>query len=225
MSGELLKYYLGSNVEAFSTTRDASLPYPVTTGHQVHGSLVAEVRRPGMERDELQGFDALVTNLSGLAIGVRTADCVPVLLYDADNHAIAAIHSGWRGTVQAISQVTINRMSALYGTRASALSAVIGPCIAFDSFQVGEELVEQFRSCGFRMDEIHRYDGPNREDMAGGHHIDLVGANRELLLDAGLDPLRIHVCGIDTYRDLNFFSARREGTACGRIINSIKITD
>jgi len=71
----LLTYDLGPGAEAFSTKRNASLPYPVIQGHQVHGSRVAVVDRPGMTREELEGYDAFVTNLPGVAIGVRTADC------------------------------------------------------------------------------------------------------------------------------------------------------
>jgi len=91
MNNSLLTYDLGPGVEAFSTERDAALPYPVIQGHQVHGSRVAVVDRPGMTREELKGYDAFMTNLPGVAIGVRTADCVPVLLHDPVRRAVAAV--------------------------------------------------------------------------------------------------------------------------------------
>jgi copper oxidase (laccase) domain-containing protein len=88
MYAALIKYDLGKGVEAFSTRRDSVLPYPVIQGHQVHGSRVAVIDRPDYTREELEGYDAFVTALPGVAIGVRTADCVPVLLHDPVRHAI-----------------------------------------------------------------------------------------------------------------------------------------
>ncbi len=99
MFQDLLYYPLGPGVEAFTTRRDSVLPYPVIHGHQVHGSRVAIVDRPDMTREDLEGYDAFTTNLPGVAIGVRTADCVPILLYDPGKRVIAAIHSGWKGTL------------------------------------------------------------------------------------------------------------------------------
>lgn len=95
---------MGAGVEAFSTRRDAELPYHVIQGHQVHGCRVAVVDRPDMTREDLDGFDAFVTALPGVAICVRTADCVPVLLYDPVKRVVAAAHSRWKGTVLHISQ-------------------------------------------------------------------------------------------------------------------------
>ncbi len=84
-------------VEAISTRRDAALPYPVIQDHQVHDCKVAIVDRPGLTHENLEGYDAFVTNLPGVAIGVRTADCIPVLLYDSGKHVMAAVHAGWKG--------------------------------------------------------------------------------------------------------------------------------
>ena len=224
MFDSLLKYNLGEGVEAFSTQRDAVLPYPVIQGHQVHGSRVAIVDRPGMTREELEGYDAFLTNKPGVAIGVRTADCVPVLLYDPVNRAVAAIHAGWKGTVLHISQGAIEAMGQEFGTIPAHLRAVIGPAIGPDSFQVGEEVAEMFKESGFPMDEIWSFRGPgDGTPMSGGHHIDLFKANRWLLEQAGVPAGNIQVCGIDTYTTEAYFSARREGLQCGRIINAIRL--
>ena len=107
----LLFYSMGSDVEAFTTTRDAELPYPVLCGHQVHGIKVGIVDREGMTREDFEGYDALITNLS-VAIGVRTADCIPVILYDPVRKAVAAIHAGWKGTVRKIVLCAISSMMA-----------------------------------------------------------------------------------------------------------------
>ena len=211
-------------VEAFYTQREAALPYPVIQGHQVHGSRVAIVDRPGMTREELEGYDAFVTNLPGAAIGVRTADCVPVLLYDPEARVVAAVHAGWKGTVLHISKGALEAMGQEFGCRPENLLAVIGPSIGPDSFQVGEEVAEKFKEAGFPMDEIWSFRGPgDGTPMSGGHHIDLWKANRWLLEQLGIPPESIQMVGIDTYTTPSLFSARREGVACGRIINAIML--
>ena len=225
MYDSLLRYSLGEGAEAFSTRRDSILPYPVIQGHQVHGDRIAVIDRPGLTREDLEGYDAFVCALPGVAFGVRTADCVPVLLYDPVRHVAAAVHSGWKGTALKISQKTVALMESSFGSRPADLRAVIGPAIGPDSFQVGEEVVERFKSAGFPLQEVWSFRGPgDGSPMSGGHHIDLFRANAWLLERCGIPSARIQVTGIDTYTDPSFFSARREGTACGRIINAIRLT-
>ena len=222
MFTELLKYRLGDGVVAFSTRRDCALPCPVIQGHQVHADSIALIDRPDYTREELEGYDAFVTDLPGVVIGVRTADCVPVLLYDPIHRVVSAVHAGWKGTVLQIVRKTIGVLQQRFQTRPEDLSAVIGPAIGPDSFQVGEEVVAQFRKAGYPMERIWSDRGPgDGSPMSGGHHIDLWEANRWLLLQAGVRPENILLAGIDTYTSPDFFSARREGVQCGRIINAI----
>ena len=220
----LLKYDLGAGAEAFTSRRDSVLPYPVIQGHQVHDCKIAVIDRPGLTRQDLEGYDAFVTNLPGVAIGVRTADCVPVLLYDPVNRVVAAVHAGWKGTVLHISHKALEVMALKFGTVFSDIRAVIGPAIGPDSFQVGLEVAQKFKSAGFPMDDIWSFRGPgDGSPMSGGHHIDLFKANRWLLEQAGILHENIQVFGIDTFIDDTFYSARREGSQCGRNINSIKL--
>ena len=115
-------------------------------------------------------------------------------------------------------------MMETFGTNPANLLAVIGPSIGPDSFQVGEEVAEQFRLAGFPISEIV-FDAGNKipGTMIGGLHIDLWKANRIILEEAGIMPENIFISGIDTYNNTEFFSARREGTECGRIINAIRL--
>lgn len=202
------------------------MPYPVIQGHQVHDCKIAVVNRPSLTREDLEGFDAFVTALPGVAVGVRTADCVPILLYDPVRRVVAAVHSGWKGTVLQIVCKAIDVMRLQFGCKAEDMRAVIGPSIGPDSFQVGEEVVAQFQASGFPMDAISSFRGAgDGTPMSGGHHIDLWEANLWLLKTSGLQPENIQVCRIDTFTSASFFSARREGAHCGRIINSIMITN
>lgn len=261
MYEDLLTYDLGPGVVAFTSRRDSILPCPVLTAHQVHGcriaivtilqgmenqhdscsapasgkpSQAADIFPPEVTRDDLQGYDALITDLRDFAVGVRTADCVPVLLYDPVHQVVAAVHAGWRGTVQYISAKVIAQMSASFGTRPQDLCAVIGPAIGPDSFQVGEEVVAAFSEArggahgneteGFPMERIWSIrDARSGRPMSGGHHIDLFEANRRLLEQAGIPASNIQVHDIDTYTAPDFFSARREGLGTGRNINAIKL--
>ena len=219
-----IQYDLGPGVEAFSTRRESKLPYPVIQAHQVHGFRVAVVNRPDTRKEELDGYDALVTGLSGVAIGVHTADCVPILLYDSRRRVVAAIHSGWKGTVQRISQKVLFVMKSDFGSDAADVRAVIGPAIGPDSFQVGEEVVQFFKEQGFPLDDIWTFNpGYTGVPMADGHHLDLFKANRWLLEEAGVPAAAIQVAGIDSYLDQTFFSARREGISCGRTISFIRL--
>ena len=145
----LLRYDIAHEVTAFSPLRDAALPMRVVQAHQVHGDRVAVVTSAGTTREELEGYDALVTNVPGVAVGARTADCIPVLMYDPVRRVVAAVHSGWKGTVLKIAAKTLAVMASKYGTRAADIIAVIGPGIGPDSFQVGPEVAEAFLAAGF----------------------------------------------------------------------------
>lgn len=188
--------------------------------HQTHGHEVRRVTTdffalaPQARQMMMEGVDALSTCLSGVCIGVSTADCVPVLLYDAAHHAAAAIHAGWKGTVQRIVQHTVSHMQQQYGTDSTQLQAVIGPSISPARFEVGDEVYEAFATEGFPMSEIaQRYDK---------WHIDLWRSNSFLLTEMGVPPESIHTSDICTYDNTDrFFSARRETIHTGRIFTGI----
>ena len=122
--------------------------------HQTHGTVVCRVDAPPAE--VLEGVDAVMTDVKGLCIGVSTADCIPILLYDAEHHAACAVHAGWRGTVQRIVQEAVRQMQAAYDSQPCQLKAVIGPGISLESFEVGDEVYQQFADAGFDMDPIAR---------------------------------------------------------------------
>ena len=109
--------------------------------------------------EALEGVDAVVTNLPGICIGVSTADCIPVLIYDTVGHVVCAVHAGWRGTVARIVEKAIATMSAFYGSRPENIVAQIGPGIHLDSFEVGDEVYESFAGEGFNMGAIMKKNG------------------------------------------------------------------
>lgn len=168
----------------------------------------------------LQDIDALVTAVPGQCIGVSTADCVPVLLFDAEQKVVAAVHAGWRGTVKKIVARALHVMCTNYGTNPADVHALIGPSIGPTAFEVGEEVAEEFRTADFPSSVI-------LEPSDGGFekpHIDLWGANAHLLEAAGVPLMNIQVSGVCTYTHPDtFFSARRLGIHSGRIFTAIML--
>ena len=194
--------------------------------HQTHGTRVLAIDKTFLslpaedQQAALEGVDALTTNLADICIGVSTADCIPLLLYDDDHHAVAAVHAGWRGTVRRITEKAVQAMTAAYGTRPERLVAQIGPGICLDSFEVGDEVYEAFCQERFDMSPISRlYPAANGREK---WHIDLPECNRQQLLAVGVSPQHIHCSGICTYQQhADFFSARRLGLRSGRIFTGI----
>ena len=167
----------------------------------------------------LQEKDAVVTNITGLCLCVSTADCVPVLLYDAAHEVVAAVHAGWRGTVGKIVANTLQMMRENYGTQTNDVHAIIGPCISLKAFEVGIEVYDAFEQAGFDMEQIAHWH-PEKEK----YHIDLPAANRLQLLAEEVPLAQIHDSAICTYtQHEDFFSARRLGIRSGRILNGIVI--
>lgn len=192
--------------------------WTLSAGWQVHGSDVrvvrdeSDARGPAGARGETEHCDALVTNVSRVLIGVKTADCVPILLGDARRRAVAAIHAGWRGTLALIIGKAIERMREEYGTRSEDIRAAIGPAAGACCYEVGREVIEAFHERFPDADELLT---PTRDGHA---RIDLQRANRQQLIAEGVSPQRIHVAPFCTIcRTDLFFSYRREKILHGRV--------
>ena len=208
--------------------------------HQVHLTKVAKIdeqhftQTSTAQQEALEGVDALMTDLSDVCIGVSTADCIPILLYDNEHHAVCAVHAGWRGTVQRIVVKAIEAMTAAYGTQPQQLMAQIGPGIHLDSFEVGDEVYEAFDQAGFEMELISKK-FPSSDSgsklftfhssfFTSKWHIDLPECNRLQLITAGLSPQNIKVSPVCTYQQAaDYFSARHLGIDSGRIFTGIML--
>lgn len=230
--------YCGDSPEAVVANRKAlgqELGIPddkILMPHQVHGikclTVTTDVLSATVEERArlLDGVDGIMTDIRGVCIGVSTADCIPILLYDEPNHAVAAVHAGWRGTVQRIALAAIDKMRFAYGTRPQDLLAVIGPGISLGNFEVGQEVYDEFARQRFDMSLIAKR-FPARTTAEDGEagwkwHIDLPLCNRLQLESAGVQHSNIIQSGICTY-DMcaDYFSARHLGQASGRIYSGI----
>ena len=180
--------------------------------HQVHDCVVRRIDGP--QQETLEGVDAVMTNVSQLCIGVSTADCIPILLFDPVHRAVSAVHAGWRGTVLRIVEKAVEAMQESYDTEAADLQAVVGPGISLNSFEVGDEVYDQFQAAGFEMEAISRRDEK--------WHINLPECNRLQLVESGVLPSHIQMTNICTFQACDrFFSARRLGIQSGRIFTGI----
>jgi YfiH family protein len=159
--------------------------------------------------------DIIVTDDPGLVIVVLTADCAPILIADRARGAVAAVHAGWRGTVQRAASAGVSAMRREFRSEPQDLIAAIGPCLGVCCGEVGDEVVEAFRSAGHGEDVIDRWFsiGP-----ASRYHLHLARANRDQLVGVGLRPENVHVAELCTrsYPDV-FHSYRAAGTNAGRM--------
>ena len=170
--------------------------------HQVHGGEVFTIPI-GQPFQNGPKADAMVSDDPAKVLSVRVADCVPVLIASDDGRCVAAVHSGWRGVV---AMVVSNAIAALRRMTDCELFVAIGPCIGFDKFEVGPEVLQQFDASLTRR----------RADGKG--YVDLREAIRRQLIDAGLTADRIDTTDRCTHRDADeFFSHRREHGVTGRM--------
>ena len=196
--------------------------------HQVHLTEIVAIdeaflgRSSEEQKARLEGVDAVMTNVPGVCIGVSTADCIPVLLYDKVHHASCAIHAGWRGTVKRIVEKAVVKMMDVYGSRPEDIKAQIGPGIHLESFEVGDEVYEAFAKEGFTMDIISKRFPANDGSAQEKWHIDLPACNRQQLLASGIPSSQIAVSEVCTFQQYEtYFSARRLGINSGRIFTGI----
>ena len=218
--------YCGDDKKAIRKNREALCgllaidDYHLLMPHQVHLTKIAQIDNTflSLTADErhqaLEGVDALMTNVEGVCIGVSTADCIPVLLYDPVHRAVCAIHAGWRGTVKRITEQAVEQMTNVYGSRPADIMAQIGPGIHLDSFEVGDEVYEAFANEGFDMQAISK--------RKKKWHIDLPECNRLQLVSTGIPADQIAVSQVCTFQQSgDFFSARRLGINSGRIFTAV----
>ena len=198
---------------------DAQLCLP----RQVHGVEIGLVDASFLKLDafsrarRLDGVDALITNVPSTVVGVTTADCVPVLLYDPRQRVVAAAHAGWRGTAGRIASRCVERMAALYGTCAADVRAMIGPSISAACFEVGDEVFGAFSQAGFDMARMSF-----RHRDTGRYHLDLWEANRQDLAGAGVPVSQMETAGLCTFTQCDrFYSARRLTVHSGRFVTGI----
>jgi polyphenol oxidase len=171
---------------------------------QVHGSTVEVVSAGG----RYMNTDGLLTATTGLLLGVLTADCVPLLLYDPEHHVAGAVHCGWRPIVGGIAEESVERMKKLWGTRPETLLAVMGPAIGACCYEIGTDVAQKLR-----QSSVIVRDGKTFGDLKSELSV--------RLRDIGLRDEHIEVLPECTVCDNRFFSHRRDHGMTGRMMGFV----
>jgi YfiH family protein len=178
--------------------------------HQVHGTEVTHVTEPWTPGHGPRA-DAMVTDRHGIALGIVTGDCAPVLFADADAGIVGAAHAGWRGAVAGVLEATVTAMTAL-GATPGRITAAVGPCIGQASYEVGADLRAAVLD---RAAEDARFFAPGRRALHW--QFDLSGYCAARLAAACVGAVEVLAC--DTLADdARFFSHRRRTLAGGGLI-------
>lgn len=216
----IIIYKTPSWITAFTTGRNSGVEAlgirleNLALPRQVHSDTICWMKEPGRP----ENTDAVITDQPGLCVCVKTADCIPILLYDTRKHIVAAVHAGWRGTVARIVSKTIKQMQPL---SSDDIHAIIGPGISLEQFEIGDEVYEAFRVEQFPMERIAKRFLST--DNIKRWHIDLWEANRWLIEQQGITDIYIQrTC---TRSSMDFYSARRETINTGRNYNGIYIKE
>jgi YfiH family protein len=184
-------------------------PDSCRTLRQIHSDRVLALHECGADSEA----DALVTSEPDRWIGVKTADCVPILLADPEHHVAAAVHAGWRGTAANIAAAVVARLARDFGSRPEALVAGIGPAIGACCYEVGPEVVCQFASIF-----------PEWDDLSHPKRLNLAEANRRLLVRAGVPANRVDTASLCTACSPDqFHSWRRDRRTDARMVSAICI--
>ncbi|HEV7681865.1 MAG TPA: peptidoglycan editing factor PgeF [Pyrinomonadaceae bacterium] len=184
---------------------------------QVHGADVRLVNdlaaaKPAEDaRGDTIYCDAIVSNASGVLAGVKTADCVPILIGDRRSGAFAAVHAGWRGTLAEVATKALEQMKAAYNTSPHDVNVAIGPAAGACCYEVGTDVIDPFKT-KFPHQQLFT------ETRADHACINLLQANRAQLISAGVEPDKINVAPLCTMcRTDLFFSYRREKNVQGKV--------
>ncbi|MCR9288860.1 MAG: peptidoglycan editing factor PgeF [Bacteroidetes bacterium] len=160
------------------------------------------------EAKQYENYDAIITTEKNLLLTVTIADCVPVLIYDAEKEVVAAIHAGWRGTDAEIVRKTLEKMHYKYGSKGENCFAYIGTCIDESSFEVGNIVAKRFEASFKRWDETKQK-----------FFVDLKKANEAQLLEFGLPKSQIEISPYSTViNNETYFSHRKENGQTGRML-------
>lgn len=210
--GEKIRDYIDEISDKFEIK-----PNIIYTGRQEHTINVSYC-----DGKNVEGFiygkifdhtDGLITDKKKVALVVKFADCTPVILYDKNKKVLAALHSGWRGTSEKISEVAINKMINDFSSDPRDIYAFIGPSIDQDNYEVGLDVYEAFNNFNNR-DKLFYKKGEK-------FHLNMLDANLEILLENNIPRENIEICEISTFNSDFLHSARRDKENYG--LNSMMV--
>lgn len=182
--------------------------------NQTHSSNIKVVSE--IPSTPVKNTDGFITNKKNICLCVFTADCTPVIYYDATKQTIGIAHAGWRGTAQNITGKMIRLFKTKFHSNPADISAIIGPCITQPVYQVGKNVFDEFCQLPYDIDSAFK------PDTNGKYLLDLKLANKIILINEGLKEENITISPYCTVKNNNrFYSARKEGIETGRIMSGV----
>lgn len=167
---------------------------------------------------DLPEADALITDCKNIVIGIKTADCLPLLVYDPVKNLVAAIHAGYRGVLNKVIQNTFSVMQKKFGSNMKNLLVALGPSIFIENYEVGDEVIREFKAVYGNRFSCQKH-------PEGKFHLDIRGTARMILRDCAVSEEQISQLDFCTYAQKDrFHSFRRDGEASGRQFNFIGMT-
>lgn len=204
-------------MHGFGSRTDAPPLEPLVTMKQIHGVELQWIQEP--QTKVCDGYDGLISSQQGISLGVKTADCVPLLLYDPEKRLAAAVHAGWKGTVKKIVSRVVHEMKGK-GSQPEGIRVAIGPCIRDCCFEVEHDVSNQFQKQFPRWREFVIPHPTDKKKWT----IDLTECNQIQLREEGILAEHIDVIPLCTScREDLFYSVRRDGDDTGRIISFIRL--
>lgn len=199
----------------------------VAMAKQVHGRSVVVMRDDSAVPPSPPEADAFVSDSADVAVAIRVADCVPLLMADRRRGVVAAVHAGWRGTAARAGVAALEALDREFGTKPADVVAAIGPSIGACCYEVGSELVDAFAAAGHERLLIDRWflaPAPPRGSRERAKlRLDVAGANRDQLVLAGVPEEQIHLSGLCTAMHLDVLTSyRAEKEQAGRIVGAIR---
>ncbi len=214
-----------SSAEDWRRVAEAVGAERVATLEQVHGRDVVAITRETRQPAERPRADALVSNDPRVAVAVRAADCVPLLIADTATGAVAAVHAGWRGTAAGVAAAAVDALRRSCGAKPRSLVVAIGPSIGACCYRVGQDVRDAFAAAGHAEPGrwfVRRDPGSGIRDPKG-LFLDLAAANRDQLILAGVPETQIHASGLCTAMHLDVLTSyRAEKEQAGRIAAAIR---
>lgn len=183
--------------------RDSLLPEQIRTVKQIHSAIVVDASSDAKEGD------AIISDHAGTVVGIKTADCVPILLVDPSIPVVAAIHAGWRGTAENIVSATVQQLVSFWNARPENIRAAVGPSIGACCYEVGPDVARRF---GKWLPELEKAAGPSWLDLRSINQMQLNGAG---VHNVWISP-ECTFCSPE-----RFFSFRREREQAGRMMSFI----
>ncbi|HJT19939.1 MAG TPA: peptidoglycan editing factor PgeF [Nitrospira sp.] len=223
-----IRHFFGTRAHADSVTFDVGVPVRtegksgrewLLSVKQVHGTDALVVDRPLTEADRFDGgWDALITDQPGVTVAVRTADCVPVLVYDRRRRAVAAIHAGWRGTVAGIVPKTIGMLMDRFKITKADLRLSIGPSAGSCCYEVDEPILASLRQAWSDWQLVIH------DQRGTAAYLDLKKLIRRQIEGIGIGSRQITTVNLCTIcQDQLFYSYRRDGRVNGTMISGITL--